>query len=162
MAATRRIKPGRSLAENARILIPDLLDAFLARKDRVTRHPRLKSELHKMRIQGKRVRYAMEAVAPAFGSSFVECLGEVKEMLDLMGTVHDCDVHVPRLVAYLEEIRAFNRRRPASADRIATAALSRFVREQMLLRQRCFVAIVEKLKTWNSEGLKERVANAMH
>ena len=55
-----RVKAKKSLRENIQKILPGMYDDFMSYKDRVIGHPLLKTELHRMRITGKPMRYAME------------------------------------------------------------------------------------------------------
>jgi hypothetical protein len=77
-----------------------------------------------------------------------------------MGKVHDCDVQIPRLKSYLEEIRHFNRKRSA-VDRVVTTALTKFIREQIALRQHLFNEVVTALRKWEKDDFAARLKNSM-
>jgi CHAD domain-containing protein len=62
------------------------------------------SALHKFRIRGKRLRYAMELLAGAFSSDFRDTLYAVVEMLqDNLGKINDLATAQVRLRAEIEE-----------------------------------------------------------
>jgi len=61
--------------------------------------------LHKVRIAGKRLRYAMEILAPAFGSSFREKLyPAVQQMQDILGQANDSRFAMARIVELREQL----------------------------------------------------------
>ena len=161
MAKRWRIKPNKDLRENARLVVPMMFDEFLANKDRVVAHPRLKQELHRMRLSGKTLRYAMEVFEPGFGEEFGSCLEEVKRLLDTMGKVHDCDVNVPRLQAHVREIRIFNRATPNADERISTGAVAMLIREQLELRRVLFETMSETIERWTRENFKGKILQSM-
>ena len=101
-----------------------------------------------MRLAGKTLRYAMEVFEPGFKASFSSCLEEIKNLLDTMGRIHDCDVNIPRLQAFLKELRMFNRSRDDVQDRIATSALTRLIREESALRRGLFTEMTSVLEQW--------------
>jgi CHAD domain-containing protein len=156
-----RVKPNKNLSENARLVVPLMIDDFLARNDRVVAHPRLKQELHRMRLTGKTLRYAMEVFEPAFGEEFGSCLEEVKRLLDAMGKIHDCDVNVPRLQAHLREIRFFNRATANGNDRMSTGAIVKLIREQLAERRSLFEEMSSILKRWSRENFKGKALQSM-
>ena len=63
--------------------------------------------LHDMRIAAKRLRYILEVGAePCFGPYAVEAIKRTKDLQDLLGELHDCDVQAPRVRALQDELRA--------------------------------------------------------
>jgi CHAD domain-containing protein len=92
MAKKFKAKLDRSLRENAAELFPLLLKEVMSYKERVISHPEDAEALHQMRIAGRPMRYVMEAFAPAFGKSYGKKLKELKNLLEIAGDVHDCDV----------------------------------------------------------------------
>jgi CHAD domain-containing protein len=138
-----------------------MVDDFLSHKDRVINHPRLKHDLHRMRLAGKTLRYAMEVFEPGFQAQFSSCLEEVKRLLDSMGSIHDCDVNIPRLQAYLREIRLFNRLRVNVQERIPTSALTKIIREQSALRSSLFAEMTSMLEQWERGNFKTTLLQSM-
>src|SRR5512132_2171170 len=60
-----------------------------------------------MRIAAKRLRYILEIGAePCFGPYAATAAKRVKEIQDLLGELHDCDVQLPRVLALADELRA--------------------------------------------------------
>ena len=162
MANKVALKPNKSFRENARLLLPVLFDDFLSNRIRVVSHPRLKTDLHKMRIAGKTLRYAMEFFDDAFDDEFSLCLREVKHLLDLMGQVHDCDVHIPVLHIQLREIRSFNRATVNPKDRIRTKALADLIRAEQNRRVTMFNDACAVIERWVIENFKQRVVQSMN
>jgi CHAD domain-containing protein len=60
--------------------------------------------LHDMRIAAKRLRYILEVTGPCFGSYASSAVKLVKELQDLLGEIHDCDVQLPEVAAFLQEL----------------------------------------------------------
>ncbi len=156
-----RIKPNRNLRENARLVVPLMIDDFLSHRDRVINHPRLKHDLHRMRLAGKTLRYAMEVFEPGFQTEFSACLENVKQLLDAMGKIHDCDINIPRLRGFLRELRLFNRLRDEVHDRIATSAFNQLIREQSALRRALFAEMTSIVERWDRENFKVTLLRSM-
>ena len=161
MATTAGLKPNKNFRENARLLVPVLFDDFLSYKNRVVTHPRLKDDLHRMRNAGKMLRYAMEFFEEAFGDEFSSCLREVKQLLDVMGQVHDCDVNIPALNVQLREIRSFNRATIMPKDRIRTKALVDLIRVEQNRRLTMFNDACAAIARWDAENFRLRVVQSM-
>jgi len=62
--------------------------------------------LHDMRIAAKRLRYVLEVTAPCFGPYAATAARRARELQDLLGEIHDCDVMLPRVCAHVEGLVA--------------------------------------------------------
>lgn len=158
---TGSIRLDAPFRENARTLVPHLLEAFESHREDVMTHPGSVRRLHAMRIDGKHVRYGMETFAPAFGAGYEACLEEVKTLLDVMGRVHDHDVAIERLRRRIGQIRKENRTHPLRDGRVGTRVLSGFVRELRTRRAALFREMGEILACWQRERFNDAVTRAM-
>ena len=62
--------------------------------------------LHDMRIAAKRLRYILELTAEScFGEYAATGAKRARDLQDLLGEIHDCDVTLPRVVALVERRR---------------------------------------------------------
>ena len=128
----RRVKhlhPATPLADNAerivRVRLDELCDFVPAVLD-----PSSVRELHDMRIAAKRLRYALEVTAdPCFGPYAHTAAKRAKELQDLLGEIHDCDVQLPRVEDLVDTLRdedaAELRRRAGDAPDLDPALASR-------------------------------------
>jgi hypothetical protein len=93
----KHLDPAGSFADNAQLLVHARLDELCAFGPKVA-DPANVRELHEMRIAAKRLRYVLEATAdPCFGSFAHAAAKRTKELQDLLGEIHDCDVQLPRV-----------------------------------------------------------------
>lgn len=115
MAKPRRvdgIDPDRRLRPNARRILATRLDEVY-RYDGLVADPANITELHDMRIACKRLRYLLEIFAVAFTEDLEPIIEQMKDLQDILGDIHDCDVQVPLLrdhLAWLQEREATSAR----------------------------------------------------
>jgi len=64
------------------------------------------AHLHDMHIAAKRLRYILEIAEESFGPYATTASKRIKELQDLLGEIHDCDVQVPETVAFAERLLA--------------------------------------------------------
>ena len=102
--------PDGTLADNAerivRVRLDELCSFMPAAAD-----PAEVVALHDMRIAAKRLRYILEVTGPCFGPYAKTATKHVKELQDLLGEIHDCDVQVPETDAFAERLEAPTPRR---------------------------------------------------
>ena len=114
----RKVKgldPLGTLAGNAQLLAHVRLDELCAFVPDAL-DPDAVEELHAMRIAAKSLRYVLEATAdPCFGKYAHVAARHAKELQDVLGDIHDCDVQRPRV----ERLAAELRRRANGADDLA-------------------------------------------
>ena len=103
----RRVKgldPEAALADNVQRIVTvrvDELHAFMPK----ALDPAEVETMHDMRIAAKRLRYILELTAHVFGPYTVTASKRTKELQDLLGEVHDCDVTLPRVLELIEQTR---------------------------------------------------------
>ena len=59
--------------------------------------------LHDLRIAAKRLRYLLEVMAPALGDEAKRAARRARDLQDVIGEIHDCDVMLPRVQELLDE-----------------------------------------------------------
>jgi CHAD domain len=102
----RRVKgldPDAALADNLQRIVATRLDEMCSFIPRALDPARVKA-LHDMRIAAKRLRYILEITAPIFGDYAETAVKLTKEVQDLLGEIHDCDVQIPEVQEFLDEL----------------------------------------------------------
>jgi CHAD domain-containing protein len=72
--------------------------------------PGAEAAQHDMRIAAKRLRYALEVSAGCLGAEAEALRAKARELQDVLGDIHDCDVMLPR-VAGIESVETLLRTR---------------------------------------------------
>ncbi len=103
--AVKGLDPDGDLASNALRIVEDRLGEL-----EKLAPPAIESgdghALHDMRIAAKRLRYILEIAHPCFGDYAGTAVKRIKELQDLLGEIHDCDVQSEQLEAFLRDLIA--------------------------------------------------------
>ena len=113
------LDPDKRLRPNARRILAVRIDEVYS-YDGLVADPANITELHDMRIACKRLRYLLEIFAIAFDDDLEPFIDGVRELQDLLGDIHDCDVQIPMLEDHL----AWLGRREGGAARLLVAEAS--------------------------------------
>ena len=103
----RKVKgldPEGTLADNVEKIIRvrlDELHSFMP----AALDPANVEDLHDMRIAAKRLRYILEHTEHCFGPYAATGTKRARDIQDLVGEIHDCDVALPRVLALAAELR---------------------------------------------------------
>ncbi len=81
------------------------LEEFLTYEPHVA-YPERSAELHQMRIAAKHLRYTLEVFEPLYDRALRKPIKIVKEIQELLGEVHDCDVWIGYVPWFIEKERA--------------------------------------------------------
>jgi hypothetical protein len=175
----RRVKgldPDGALADNAerivRVRLDELCGFMPAAAD-----PGEIVALHDMRIAAKRLRYVLEVTGPCFGSYVKKATKMVKELQDLLGEIHDCDVQIPETAAFAEQLQvedavalraaagaaedldpALLKQAPHAREHAGLAALQSHLRARRLL---LFDRFVELWGEYERKGFRARLEYAV-
>jgi hypothetical protein len=101
----KKLDPRSPLADNAARIIRARLDEMLsfapaALEFECSRHQ------HDLRIAAKRLRYVLETTEFCFGKPAQTARRRARDLQDLLGELHDCDVMLPRVEGHLAALRA--------------------------------------------------------
>jgi CHAD domain-containing protein len=94
----RRVKgldPEASLRANAALIVRTRLDELRSMAERAL-DPGAVTAQHDLRIAAKRLRYVLEITQTCFGEEAKVARDAAKELQDVLGEIHDCDVILPR------------------------------------------------------------------
>lgn len=161
MAKIYPVNKKLSLKENIQNILPVMFDVLMSYKNDVTSKPMAKNTLHRMRIAGKPLRYAMEIGEAAFGKEFAACFEEVKNTVELMGEIHDADVMIPEMNSQLREIRMFNQTLPLFSERISTKPVRDIVLDMKIKRKQMYEQLCVKLGQWEKSKFKNKLMASM-
>jgi len=101
----RGLDPGGPLADQAERIVRVRLDELHSFAP-CALDPRHGDALHDMRIAAKRLRYVLEVTGSCFGPYAATATKRARELQDLLGEIHDCDVMLPRVHERLAELGA--------------------------------------------------------
>lgn len=111
----KKLDPAGSLAENAARIVLVRVDELRSLAGDAL-DPESSDTQHAMRIAAKRLRYVLEATGFCFGRPAATAKRRTKELQDLLGEIHDCDVMLPRLARHRRKLRL------ADADSVRSRA----------------------------------------
>jgi hypothetical protein len=101
----KKLDPRTSIAENAARIIQVRLDELRSFVPPAL-EPGASHEQHDMRIAAKRLRYILEITGFCFGKPAKDALLRAKDLQEILGEIHDCDVMLPRIEAHVRELRS--------------------------------------------------------
>jgi CHAD domain-containing protein len=171
----RGLDPTATLTENARRIVRVRLDELYSFAPRAL-DPENGEALHDMRIAAKRLRYVLELTGFCFGPYAAKATGIARELQDLIGEIHDCDVLEPRILGHLADLRADDARQLSaaaiarSADAPASvaaerrelyAALEALAVDQRARRQVRFVRFTERWRQLEGNHFRKRLLEAL-
>jgi CHAD domain-containing protein len=113
-----------------------------------SRDPREQKALHDMRIAAKRLRYLLEITEPCFGLPAKKGAKVARNLQDLLGEIHDCDVMSERVRARAETVAVDDDRY------VGLEALATYVEARRRVLHRQFVHFWSDLE---QKGFREQL-----
>ncbi|HSI81829.1 MAG TPA: CHAD domain-containing protein [Solirubrobacterales bacterium] len=101
----KKLDPAGPLVENAARIIKTRVDELRSFAPAAL-EPAAEREQHDMRIAAKRLRYVLEATEELFGRPAKTARRRARDLQEILGEVHDCDVMLPRVDTHRAELRA--------------------------------------------------------
>jgi hypothetical protein len=101
----KKLDPAGPLAENAARIIRVRLDELRSFSPKAL-EPDREDAQHDMRIAAKRLRYVLEVTGFCFGRPADTARRRARDLQDILGEIHDCDVMLPRVREHLEELQS--------------------------------------------------------
>jgi CHAD domain len=172
----KALDPHGTLTENARLIVRVRLDELYSFVPQAL-DPAEEKALHDMRIAAKRLRYVLELTGFCFGPYARKAAKIARELQDMIGAIHDCDVLGPRVLEYLAEMRAREAELLAAAAlskgaddpprlppdrRQAHSALDALAVDQRARRDILFERFIERWAQLQRNGFRKRLETALH
>jgi hypothetical protein len=124
----KKLDPVEPLADNAARIVRVRLDEMRSFAPRALKPDGVKQQ-HDMRIAAKRLRYVLEATEFCFGRPAEMARRRARDLQEILGELHDCDVMRPRVESHLAELRDADadavRKRARDADDLDPALAAR-------------------------------------
>jgi len=105
--AVSGLDPAGPLAANAARIVPVRIDELRSLAAGAL-EPDAAGTQHDMRIAAKRLRYVLEATGACFGEPAEAARVRARELQDVLGEIHDCDVLLPRVARHRRALRTID------------------------------------------------------
>jgi CHAD domain len=174
--AVKGLEPDAALADNAERIVLVRLDELCGFMPKAA-DPAEVVALHDMRIAAKRLRYILEITGPCFGQYAKTATKLTKDLQDLLGEIHDCDVQVPETERFAERLLvadagtlhetaagaddldpALLKQAPHARDHAGVAALQTHLRARRLV---LFDRFLELWAEYERKGFRARLEYAV-
>jgi CHAD domain len=172
----RKLDPEMPLADAAERIVRVRVDELYSFIPRAL-DPTEGRALHDMRIAAKRLRYLLELTAPCFGAYAGTGAKRAKQLQDLLGEIHDCDVMLPLVRDHLGALRAGDaaelRRMAGDAEdldptlaaraphRRAYRGLETLIVHLEARRELLFARFLERWRDLQRQGFRARLEHAL-
>jgi len=159
------LNPAAPLGDNAERIVRVRLDELCSFMPRAA-EPAEATALHDMRIAAKRLRYILELTHPCFGPYAEAAIKPVKQLQEVLGEVHDCDVQLPEVRAFLDELvvgdaTALVDGAGEPPHRDAYAGLVALTTDLLARRERRFAEFLAEWRELERKGFRARLEYAV-
>jgi hypothetical protein len=159
------LDPTGPLGDNAERIVRARLDELCAFMPKAA-DPGEATALHDMRIAAKRLRYILEITHPCFGPYAEAAVKVVKNLQELLGEIHDCDVQLPEVRSLLDELvvadaGALVDGAAAPPHAGAYAGLVALTTELLARREQGFATFLELWRDLERKGFRPRLEYAV-
>jgi hypothetical protein len=103
--AVKKLDPAAPLGENAARILKVRVAELASFVPRALDRDEVEAQ-HDMRIAAKRLRYVLETTGFCFGGPADTARRRARELQEILGEMHDCDVMLPRVRAHVDELQA--------------------------------------------------------
>jgi hypothetical protein len=100
----KKLDPAGPLGENAARIVKVRLRELIDFTPKALDRDGVKAQ-HDMRIAAKRLRYVLEVTGFCFGRPAATARRRARDLQDILGEMHDCDVMLPRVREHLESLQ---------------------------------------------------------
>lgn len=127
--------------------------------EKLIQDPQNVSELHAMRIAGKKFRYILECFSSLYSSALKTPISTMKTAQDLLGNIHDCDMWSIELPKFLEEehkrtVAYFGKDRYGESFNIGIQFLIDLKKK---IRDNEYTVFIQQWGQWKSDGIWENL-----
>jgi hypothetical protein len=103
--SVKKLDPAGPLGENAARIVKVRTEELRSFTPRALERGEIEAQ-HDMRIAAKRLRYVLELTGFCFGEPADAARRGARELQDILGGMHDCDVMLPRVREQVESLQA--------------------------------------------------------
>jgi len=134
--------------------IPVLYKKFMVNKDEVINNPENKKALHRMRLKAKPLRYTIDLAIEIFEVKFLFQDDKVKSFVNMAGYIHDIDMLMERIDAYIQVVRDIQRK----DNRIVKdGSLKLFKKHLLEIRNSTYKSLIKVITELDSDDFKSKI-----
>lgn len=118
-------------------------------------NPESVTELHAMRIAGKKLRYTLEIFAPLYPKGLKPFLMVMRQVQEILGDIHDCDMWVTNLPKFMDDerrrvVKYYGRDAPF---RLLSPGILYFMADRQVERARLHQVFQQKWQGWKEKEI---------